>query len=151
MVTTALKALIHRDLEKLKLEISQYQDEASIWKVEKQISNSAGNLCLHLVGNLNHFIGKVLGGTDYVRNREAEFSLKDVPRAELVRLVETTIPVMDQSLDQVTPEQLAATYPIEVFGYPMTTEHFLIHLAMHLDYHLGQVNYHRRLLDGGME
>lgn len=151
MVTTALKALIHRDLEKLKLEISQYQNEASIWKVEKQISNSAGNLCLHLVGNLNHFIGKVLGGTDYVRNREAEFSLKDVPRAELVRLVEDTIPVMDQSLDQVTPEQLAATYPIEVFGYPMTTEHFLIHLAMHLDYHLGQVNYHRRLLDGGME
>ena len=147
MLLTSLQTLFQRDLQKLKQEIELYQQESNIWKVEPNITNSAGNLCLHLVGNINHFIGKILGGTDYVRNREAEFADKDVPRTVLVGMVEETIQVVAASLQKVSPEQLQEPYPLEVFGYPMTTEFFLVHLAMHLDYHLGQINYHRRLLD----
>lgn len=147
MLTSTLQALFRRDLEKLKLEISQYQQEHHLWKTEGNIANSAGNLCLHLVGNLNHFIGTVLGNTGYVRQREREFSDKHVPRQEMLRMVEETMIIIEQSLGRITDSKLQKPYPIEVFGYPMTTEYFLIHLAMHLDYHLGQINYHRRLLD----
>lgn len=147
MLIQTLQTLFQRDLEKLKLEMESFQQEASIWKVDKNIANSAGNLCLHLVGNLNTFIGKQLGGTDYMRDRDAEFSRKDVPRAELIKMVEDTILVVEQSLNKVTTEQLQADYPSNVFGGKMTTEYFLVHLAMHLSYHLGQINYHRRLLN----
>lgn len=147
MQIQVLKQLFQRDLNKLKQEISAYQSEQQLWVVEKNIPNSAGNLCLHLVGNLKHFIGKVLGGTDFVRDRPSEFALKDIPKAVLVQQVEETIAVVDASLDKLTEEDLEKEYPIVVFEEKMSTGYFLVHLAMHLSYHLGQVNYHRRLLD----
>jgi hypothetical protein len=147
MLQEVLKKLLKRDLQKLKEEIAAYQTESNIWIVADGISNSAGNLCLHLVGNLNHFVGTVLGKTDYVRQRDLEFSLKDVPRAELIQKIEDTIAMIDPALDKVTDEQLASEYPITVFAKGDTTAYFLGHLATHLGYHLGQVNYHRRLLD----
>lgn len=147
MLTTTLKALFRRDLEKLIQELSEYTKESRIWVTEIGISNSAGNLALHLVGNLNTFIGLHLGHTGYVRDREAEFSLKDVPRKTLITMIEDTIVVIDKVMDELTPEQVDGLYPIEVFGGPIYTGHFLVHLSGHLMYHLGQVNYHRRLLD----
>ena len=147
MLTQTLKALFRRDLEQLKREIELYQDEKVIWHIEKGISNSAGNLCLHLVGNLNAFIGAELGQTGYVRHRDLEFSLKNIPRIELLSKITETTAVIEDALDRVTEEQLAADYPQQVFGKPMTTEYFLMHLCSHLMYHLGQINYHRRLLD----
>ena len=147
MLQEILKKLIIRDLEKLKTEIEAYHSESNIWLVPDGISNSAGNLCLHLVGNLNHFIGTVLGNTGYVRQRDLEFSLKDVPRTELVQKIEGTIAMIGEVMDKITDEQLAAEFPIVVFSKGDTTAYFLSHLATHLDYHLGQINYHRRLLD----
>ncbi|SEK39285.1 Protein of unknown function [Chitinophaga rupis] len=147
MQIQVLKQLFQRDLNKLKQEISAYQSEQQLWIVEKNIPNSAGNLCLHLVGNLKHFFGKVLGGTDFVRDRPSEFALKDIPKAVLVQQVEETIAVVDTTLDKLTEEDLEKEYPIVVFEEKMSTGYFLVHLAMHLSYHLGQVNYHRRLLD----
>ncbi|WP_343670007.1 DUF1572 family protein [Chitinophaga sp.] len=147
MLTTTLKTLFRRDLEKLIQELSQYTNESKIWHTEKGISNSAGNLALHLVGNLNTFIGLHLGDTGYVRHRELEFSQKDVARATLIKMIEDTIVMIDKVMDELTPEKVAALYPIEVFGGPIYTDHFLVHLSGHLTYHLGQVNYHRRLLD----
>lgn len=147
MIITSLKSIFKRDLEKLYSEIEQYKDEKKIWYTEKSIANSAGNLCLHLVGNLNAFIGAELGKTGYVRNRPLEFSLKDVPKTVLLQQVKETISAVDKSLDMTKDEQLNDNYPLEVFGYEMTTGYFLIHLSGHLSYHLGQVNYHRRLLD----
>lgn len=147
MIITSLKSIFKRDLEKLYSEIEQYKDEKKIWYTEKSIANSAGNLCLHLVGNLNAFIGAELGKTGYVRNRPLEFSLKDVPKTVLLQQVKETISAVDKSLDMTKEEQLNDNYPLEVFGYEMTTGYFLIHLSGHLSYHLGQVNYHRRLLD----
>ena len=147
MLIEIVQSLFERDLNKLKTEIELYKDEKKLWVVEKNISNSAGNLCLHLVGNLNAYIGATLGSTGYVRHRDLEFSTKDVTQKELMEKIEATIGVVRQSLEGVTATQLAADYPIVVFKEKVTTAWFLVHLATHLNYHLGQINYHRRLLD----
>lgn len=147
MVVEVLRKLFSRDLQKLKKELELYKNEANIWKVEKDIINPAGNLCLHLVGNLNTYLGATLGNTGYIRNRDLEFSQKDVSRAELIQKTEATIQVVDRVLSTMTDDQLKQEYPMLVLEEKTTTEYFLIHLAMHLSYHLGQVNYHRRLLD----
>ena len=119
----------------------------NLWKISGDIKNSAGNLCLHLCGNLQHFIGAVLGNSGYVRNRDAEFSRKDVPIVELVAEIELSKNVVQRSFEKLTEDDLKKTYPINAFGYEMTTEYLLTNMATHFTYHLGQINYHRRLLD----
>ena len=147
MLPGILQILFKRDLSKLRTEISLYKNPAAIWFTDKAIANSAGNLCLHLVGNLNTYIGAVLGNTGYVRHRELEFSLKDIPASELIGKIDATIEIVEKTLNLVTDEKLAAEYPMLVFEHTTTTAYMLTHLATHLGYHLGQVNYHRRLLD----
>lgn len=142
-----LKQLYNSDLEKLKTEISSYKDEMNLWKISGDVKNSAGNLCLHLCGNLQHFIGAILGNSGYIRNRDAEFSRKDVPIFELVAEIEITINIVQRSFEKLTEDDLKKTYPINAFGYEMTTEYLLTNMATHFTYHLGQINYHRRLLD----
>jgi uncharacterized damage-inducible protein DinB len=147
MITDTLKSLYSRDLAKLKQEIELYINEENIWCIDKNILNPAGNLCLHLVGNLNAYIGAELGGTGYIRNRPEEFSLKNVSRQELISKIDQTIGVVEATLSSLTEDQLKVEYPRLVLDSKVSTEYFLVHLAMHLSYHLGQVNYHRRLLD----
>jgi uncharacterized damage-inducible protein DinB len=147
MLNQVLKTIFNRDLTKLRSEIAAYKQEANVWKVEKDIANSAGNLCLHLVGNLNTYIGAILGNSGYVRNRDLEFSAKDIPKEELLRKIDETIIVIERVLNTLTQEQLKEEYPQLVLAEKTTTEFFLVHLATHLTYHLGQVNYHRRLID----
>ncbi|WP_433765886.1 DinB family protein [Flavobacterium ginsenosidimutans] len=147
MSIQTLKILFNRDLDKLKFEIESYEFEKQIWAIDKNISNSAGNLCLHLIGNLNTYIGAEIGKTGYIRNRPLEFSLKDIPKSELIQKIEDTISVVNKALDNLTEADLEAIYPQIVFEKEMTTGFFLIHLSTHLAYHLGQINYHRRLLD----
>jgi uncharacterized damage-inducible protein DinB len=146
MTTDILKALFTRDLERLKAEMEQYRSESTIWQVGPGISNSAGNLCLHLIGNLNCYLGAVLGNTGYVRQRDLEFSLKDVPRSELLAKLDATVKVVNEVLDKLQPADLEKEYPMLVFEKPLSTAQFLAHLTTHLSYHLGQINYHRRLL-----
>ena len=145
-MTDALIKILKRDLTKLKSEISSYKDESELWITEKDISNSAGNLCLHILGNLNHFIGATLGKSGYIRQRNSEFSLKDIPRKELLKMIEDTKTTVINALKDLNEENLQDVYPIKVFEDEMTIEFFLIHLATHLNYHLGQINYHRRLM-----
>lgn len=147
MTIEILKSLYNRDLNKLKIEIESYQNEASLWKIDKNILNSGGNLCLHLLGNLNTYIGAELGKTDYVRQRDLEFSLKDIPKTELLEKLESLIQIVNSTLEKLSDEDLKKNYPTEPLGYKMSIEYFLIHLLSHLNYHLGQINYHRRLLD----
>lgn len=142
-----LKALFTRDLGRLRHEIELYQDETKLWITDGQIANPAGNLCLHLVGNLNTYIGAVLGNSGYIRHRDLEFSLRNVPRSELLQKIDDTLVVVLRSLDNVREEQLGEEYPMLVFDEKTTTEFLLVHLTTHLTYHLGQINYHRRLLD----
>jgi len=143
----AFRELFVRDLKKLKVEIESYSNEQNIWKLNGKIANTAGNLCLHLVGNLNTYIGKELGGTGYVRNRDLEFSQKDVPQKELILKIEQTIEVVDQSLAKLTDAVLQEEYPLLVYEAKSSTGFMLGSLLAHLGYHLGQINYHRRLLD----
>lgn len=147
MVIEILKSLFARDLHRLYTELELYTVEEAIWKIENQISNSAGNLCLHLVGNLNTYIGREIGKITYVRNRELEFSQKNIPREILLQQLKSTTQVVNTSLDKLTDELLQQEYPILVFAEKTTTGYMLIHLSTHLAYHLGQVNYHRRLID----
>ncbi len=147
MLIETLQKLFARDLEKLKQEISLYKDESKIWIIDKNIANTAGNLCLHLVGNLNAYIGAEIGKTGYIRNRDLEFSLKDISQKELIKKVEDTIAVVKTSLDKLKEEDLEKEYPQLIFAEKTSTGYFLVHLAVHLGYHLGQINYHRRLLD----
>lgn len=147
MLSETTKTFFSNNLGKLKQEIEAYRDEQKIWATEGSIANSAGNLCLHLVGSLNHFIGRELGGTGYTRNRDAEFSQKGVPRQELVKKIEETIVVVDNAMDSITASQLAQDYPLAMQDKKVTVEYVLLLMVTHVNYHLGQVNYHRRLLD----
>ena len=138
--------LYDRDLQKLSNEIEAYENEADLWLVKSEISNSAGNLCLHLIGNLNYYIGNQLGGITYVRNRPLEFSDKYIPKAILIEKIEATRAMLKQILPNISTETLAKNHTQEFYGGNDTNEFFLIHLLSHLNYHLGQINYHRRLI-----
>ncbi|KAA3609976.1 MAG: DinB family protein [Calditrichaeota bacterium] len=145
-IIESLKSLFERDLKRLKKQVELYSDESALWIVDKEINNSAGNLCLHLFGNLQYFIGNVLGDSGYIRDREKEFSVKNISRIDLLSKLQTTQDVVKQTLSGLTEKDLEKIYPEQVLGYEMTTAFFLIHLNGHLNYHLGQINYHRRLL-----
>lgn len=147
MSTDTLAALFDRDLLRLRHEIELYSREENLWRTTGAIANPAGNLCLHLLGNLNTYIGRELGGTGYVRNREQEFAQRDVPRAELLRGIDETRQVVAATLAALPAEALPQQYPVLVWEHPTSTEYLLTHLTTHLTYHLGQINYHRRLLD----
>jgi uncharacterized damage-inducible protein DinB len=148
MFANSLIEIFERDLTALKKEIESYADESKLWLAAPGISNSAGNLCLHVTGGLRYFIGAVLGQSGYVRDRDAEFAVKDVPKTALVQAIEETMHIIPQALSQMHVSDFDKTFPIEVFKKPMTTEYFLLHLVSHLNYHLGQINYHRRLVAG---
>ena len=147
MLVPTLKTIFSRDLDRLRNEIALYKSENSLWLVEPGIANSAGNLCLHLIGNLNTYIGKEIGKVDYIRNRNLEFSLKNIPRSELLVKLDETISIVKSALDRITEEELTNEYPVLVFEEKTSTGYLLVHLTTHLTYHLGQINYHRRLLD----
>jgi uncharacterized damage-inducible protein DinB len=146
-MTSALAFIFERDLNKLAGELQAFQREENLWSTAGHITNPAGNLCLHLVGNLNTYIGNILGNNGYKRDREAEFSLKNIPKTELVQLVEQTKVTVCHTLGKLPDEQLQQPYPQQVLGYDMTTGFFLVHLSGHLSYHLGQINYLRRVLE----
>jgi uncharacterized damage-inducible protein DinB len=146
-MTKIFTKLFLRDLEKLKTEITSYKDEKKMWEVSGEIKNSSGNLCLHICGNLQHFIGATLGNSGYVRKRDEEFSRKNIPVEEMVEEIDKTLEVVKQTLNDLKEEKLDEIFPINVFGEEMTTGFFLTHLTTHLSYHLGQINYQRRLLD----
>jgi hypothetical protein len=145
MLKPALLEIFERDLRKLAEEVNLYATEADIWTVQPGIANSAGTLCLHLVGNLNHFIGALLGHTGYVRDRDSEFALRDVPRAVLLERIEDTIQVVTTALNGLPEGDFERDFPVQKHGQTVKTDFMLLHLQGHLSYHLGQVNYHRRL------
>ena len=144
----SLIQLLTRDIERLQKELQLYTEEAALWKTNKEIKNSAGNLAIHLVGNLNHFIGAVLGNSGYLRQRDKEFNDKNIPRKLILDELDIVKETIEKAILVLTENDLKKEYPINVFKKEsMSTEYFLIFLYGHLNYHLGQINYHRRLLD----
>ncbi len=136
-----------KGLESLKTEISSFQKEESMWKLAPGISNSAGNLALHLVGNLNHFIGAQIGNTGYVRERDLEFSDKNVPRETILGSIEKTIGMIENSFKNLNDETLKTLLKLNTAGELKTGIEVLLHLLSHFNYHLGQINYCRRMLE----
>ena len=148
MLKPALLEIFERDLRRLAEEISLYTHEADLWAIRPGIANSAGNLCLHLLGNLNHFVGEILGNTGYVRDRDSEFALKNVPRQKLLASIEDTVRVVTHTLREMPDATFEEVYPVTHRDQTLQTDLMLMHLFGHLSYHLGQVNYHRRLVAG---
>jgi len=146
MLSSSLTSLFTRDLEKLKQEISLYNQEEDLWRVNEGITNSGGNLCLHLIGNLNTYIGVGILKTEYIRHRDLEFSLKDIPRSELFSKIDETKDIVNQALKLVSDDDMEGMFPVIVWDSPTRMDFTLIHLHSHLNYHLGQINYHRRLI-----
>jgi hypothetical protein len=142
-----LAELYERDLFKLRDEIKNFKDEDNLWEKSDGISNSAGTLVLHLLGNLNFCIGTQLGNSGYVRNREQEFSMRDVPREKLIADIEKLVPMVKDTLENISQQKLEEIYPLEMYG-PKSTSFYLMHFYGHLNYHLGQINYLRRILEG---
>ena len=134
------------DINKLINEISLFKDDESLWKTKEGILNSAGNLTLHLLGNLNHFIGTTLGHTDFIRNRDDEFSLKNVARETLISDLKELQLTIKEILPKLSEEELQQDFPIKIREQVFTTQNMLVYLLSHFNYHLGQVNYLRRML-----
>ena len=150
MLTAWLGAVLARDLRALRREIEAYPEDRDVWRVPPGggITNPGGTLALHLAGNLQYFVGTVLGGTGYVRDRDAEFARRDLPRAELLRQIDAALAAVARTMARLSDEDLTKPYPQPVGGVTVATGDFLLHLAAHFTYHLGQVDYHRRLLTG---
>jgi uncharacterized damage-inducible protein DinB len=147
-MTEEFAALFSRDLTKLAQQVQAFPDEASIWKRCGTI-NSAGNLVLHLEGNLREYIGRQLGGVEFRRDRPLEFSATGVSAADLIRRIEEVRGVVAGTFSQLSAERLDATFPENVLGVPISTRQFLVHLNGHLNYHLGQIDTLRRMLNEG--
>jgi hypothetical protein len=148
MLPTWIAAILSRDLRALRREIEAYTDERDLWRVAPGISNCGGTLALHLAGNIQFFVGTVLGATGYVRDRDAEFGRRDVPRAELLREIDAALVAVERGTARLTDAALSQPYPQPPGGLAVTTGDFLLHLVAHFTYHLGQLDYHRRLLTG---
>ncbi|MDY7395323.1 DinB family protein [Aureibaculum sp. 2210JD6-5] len=142
-----LTELFARDLDRLKNEFENYSSDDNLWIIEQNVSNSGGNLGLHLIGNLNHFVGAILGNTNYIRERDKEFSDKNVPLNQILSKIDETKQMVIKVIGALSENELDKIYPINIRKEGMTTRQFLFHLYGHLNYHLGQINYHRRLLD----
>lgn len=142
----SIRFVMLRDLESLDAQIAAYPDDDSLWKVVPGISNPAGNLSLHLTGNLRHFVGSVLGETGYVRDRASEFAAKGLAREHLRNEVRLAIEDVERSLNTIDPRRLADPFPMPIMDRRVRAADFLVHLAAHLTYHLGQIDYHRRIL-----
>ena len=148
MTPSDLRAVLLRDLASLRQQLEAYPEEIQLWATPAGISNSAGTLALHCAGNLQHFLGTCLGGTGFVRERDGEFQRRGVPRSELVAGLEATAQVVDRVLAGLDPARLDEDFPVAFTGRTIPAGRFLLHLATHLAYHLGQVDYHRRAVTG---
>ncbi len=143
-----LLLLFRRDLRCFIREIEAFPDDITLWRTMPGISNSAGNLALHVTGNLRHFVGGVLGGTGHVRNRDQEFAQREGTRAEVVAALESALADVEQGMEALKDDDLTLPYPLAVLGHQPPMGRFLLHVATHLAFHLGQAGYLRRALTG---
>ena len=143
-----LRALLLRELRALRASVDAYPDDAAVWATAPGITNTGGTIVLHVCGNLQHFIGAVLGHSEYLRDRDAEFNRRDVARSELVAEIDAAMRAVDRTLSRGDDGMLEREYPQEVSGRVVSTGVFLAHLVSHTAYHLGQLDYHRRAVTG---
>jgi DinB family protein len=143
-----LAILLQRELAGFERELGLFPDDESVWRTAPGLPNAAGNLALHVAGNLQHFVGAVLGRTGYVRNRELEFGRRSGPRGDILAELRAASGVVDSVLRALPPERLDGAFPEPVDGLRLRTDRFLMHLCSHAAFHLGQAGYVRRAVTG---
>lgn len=148
MQIDSLRHVLLRELRALRREIEAYPDDDTPWRQVPGAPNVGGTLALHLAGNLQHYVGARLGGTGYVRDRDAEFSRRDVQRDEILRTIDAAVDAVDRTLSRLDSGVLARPFPEPIGGCTVEAGDFLLHLAAHFAFHLGQIDYHRRLVTG---
>jgi uncharacterized damage-inducible protein DinB len=148
LLTSALRSIIERDLRALRREVEAYPHEQLLWQLIPGVANVAGTLVLHLAGNLQHFLGARLGRTGYVRQRDAEFARRDVARTTLLSEIDAAERAIAAGFAALTDARLSDEFPEVIGGMRFTTGDYLMHLTTHFAYHLGQVDYHRRVVTG---
>ena len=148
MLRTAVQAILLRELGAVRRSVEVYPDDASLWAERRGLPNPGGTLVLHMAGNLQHFVGAVLGNSGYRRDRAAEFSRRDVSRADLLDEIDAAAEAVERGMNAISDDALADSYPEAIAGRSVATGDFLAHLAAHLAYHLGQLDYHRRVVTG---
>lgn len=148
MVVRWLSLLITRELDDLVKELDLFADESQIWATVPGVTNSAGTITLHLCGNLRHCIGFKLGGIAYTRNREHEFAARGISRAELKAEIARTREGVVSGLAGLSESRLEEVCLFVPNGMRLPLGLFLMHLATHLSFHIGQAGYLRRILTG---
>ncbi len=144
MVEDFTKALTQK-LTNLQNEIMAYDSDELFQKTPPGAPNSAEVLSKHIVGNLNWYIGAQLGGTGYERDRDAEFVPGVYTRETLYDSIAETKDMVTKVLGDLWNEDLTKIYPIPFKDHEITIHAMLLTLTSHLDYHLGQINYGRRI------
>ena len=123
-------------------------DDGQIWWRANDTSNSIGNLVLHVCGSSRHFLGRALGGSDYARDRPAEFAERGpVPKEELKRLVRETAEETGRVLDGLDPSRLMETN--DRAGETFTALALVQRTSHHWTLHTGQIVYAAKMLKAG--
>ena len=143
-----VRCLLVRELDAFLREVALFPDDDSLWRVVPGVSNPAGTLALHIAGNLQHFVGAVLGGSAYVRDRAAEFSTRGWSRDRVATELKAARGAVETALSRLDDRTLAAPYPAVPNGLAVRTDRFLLHLVAHAAFHLGQAGYVRRIVTG---
>jgi len=151
MFVSSVIAILDRDLRALRREVEAYPDEAALWLTPAGVANSAGTLALHLAGNVQHYLGARLGATGYVRDRPAEFARRNVPRSEIVAEIEAGRRALAAAQRRLAGSNLSGDFPEVIGNLRIEAEDYLIHLVSHFAFHLGQIDYHRRIVTGQSE
>jgi hypothetical protein len=147
-LTDIINLLMQRELRAFKRELEAYPDDASVWRSAPGVENPGGTFALHVAGNLQHFVGAQLGRSGYVRDRDSEFRRRDVPRVEMYAEIDRAMRSVEQTLTGDLPTSFPEDFPEQIAGKTIRTDVWLMHLVAHLAYHLGQLDYHRRLTTG---
>jgi hypothetical protein len=138
-----------RDIASVKAEVLAYPDDEALWRAVPGLPNSGGTLALHLAGNLRHFIGAGIGRSGYVRDRPAEFATRGTTRADVAAALDAAAREVADALAAAPADLMAVAPPITMpNGALLPMPLAMLHLLTHLAYHLGQMDYHRRMVTG---
>jgi hypothetical protein len=142
-----LAALYRRDLTRLLQQLRAFEgNENALWQTLPGVTNSAGHLILHLEGNLREYVGRRLGSRPYIRQRDQEFAAAHVPLSDLANRIEDLRVIVPEVIEALEPSVLEAVFPDKFRGFDLSTNQYLIHTLSHFNYHLGQIDYLRRIL-----
>jgi uncharacterized damage-inducible protein DinB len=122
--------------------LAEQLSEEQFWRKPYSYGNSFGHLALHLIGNLNYYIGAQIAQTGYVREREREFTERNPPpKQEVLRQVDEAVELVVKTLAAQTAETWSQPY--QAVGAETSKDRFSIFLrcAAHFHHHVGQMIY----------